>query len=89
MMSFVALAGLGVLAATARTKVLNLASNLGAFCVFAVNGAIDWRVGIMMGVAQLCGAVLGVRMALANGARLIKPLLVVTCVGLAVRLLVF
>lgn len=89
MISFVALAGLGVLAATAHTKILNLASNVGAFCVFAATGAIEWRVGIMMGFAQLCGAGLGARMAVANGARLIKPLLVLTCVGMAVRLLVF
>jgi uncharacterized membrane protein YfcA len=78
-----------IFGAAAAARILNLASNLGAFCVFAATGAIDWRVGIMMGIAQLCGAGLGARMAVVNGARLIKPLLVLTCAGMSVRLLVF
>ncbi len=36
MLAYVALAGLGVLNATAQTKLLNFASNIGAFAVFAL-----------------------------------------------------
>lgn len=85
MLVFVGLAGMGVLRATARTKVLNLASNLGAFVVFSVSGVMVWRAGLVMGLAQIGGAALGSRLAIANGARLIKPLLVVTCVAVALR----
>lgn len=56
MMAFVMLAGFGVLQATAHTRMLTLASNLGSLAV---------RVG----------------------AREIKPLLVVTSAGMALRLL--
>jgi uncharacterized membrane protein YfcA len=87
MVAFVGLAGYGVLKATAHTKVLNLASNLGAFAVFAVNGAIEWRIGLVMGVAQVAGAWLGSHIAMANGARLIKPVLVTTCIAISLRLL--
>lgn len=87
MLAFVTLAGYGVLKATAHTKLLNFASNLGAFAVFALAGAMVWKIGLLMGVAQIFGARLGAAQAMKNGARLIKPLLVVVCVALAIRLL--
>lgn len=87
MLGFVALAGFGVLRATAHTKLLNFASNLGAFAIFAGAGAIHWQTGLAMGVAQFLGARLGAHAAIRNGAALIKPLLVLVCAGLALRLL--
>lgn len=88
MLAFVSLAGYGVLKATAHTKLLNFASNTGAFVAFAFVGAISWKIGIVMGIAQFFGAQLGAHMAMRNGARLIKPLLVCTCVALAIKLLI-
>lgn len=87
MLAFVSLAGYGLLKATAHTKLLNFASNIGGFVAFAMVGAVAWKVGLMMGVAQFLGARLGASLAIRNGARLIKPLLIVTCIALAVRLL--
>jgi len=87
MLAFVGLAGYGVLKATAHTKFLNFASNLGGFAVFASVGTIHWQLGLAMGVAQFLGAQLGARSAMRLGARLIRPLLVTTCVALALRLL--
>lgn len=87
MLAFVTLAGYGLLKATAHTKLLNFASNLGAFAVFAFAGAISWKIGLMMGAAQFAGAQVGSRFAMKNGAKIIKPLLVITCVALAAKLL--
>jgi uncharacterized membrane protein YfcA len=87
MMAFVSLAGFGVLKATAHTKTLNFASNVGAFFTFALVGAIAWKIGLIMGVAQFIGARLGAGLAMKQGSRVIKPLLVTTCILLAVRLL--
>ncbi len=86
MTSFVMLAGYGVLRATAHTKLLNFASNIGGLLAFAITGAPWWIIGIAMGGAQVCGARLGARLAMRIGARLIKPLLVMTSVLLAIRL---
>lgn len=86
MMAFVTMAGYGVLKATAHTKLLNFASNIGGFAVFALSGAIAWKIGLAMGVAQIAGAQIGSRLAMKKGVRLIKPLLVVTCFALALRL---
>jgi uncharacterized protein len=87
MLGFVALAGYGLLKATAHTKLLNFASNLGAFVVFASVGVISWKIGLIMGAAQFAGAQVGSRLAMKNGAKIIKPLLVITCVALAAKLL--
>jgi uncharacterized membrane protein YfcA len=88
MLAFVSLAGYGVLKATAHTKLLNFATNLGGFAAFAAAGVVSWKVGLIMGAAQFAGARIGSGLAIRNGARLIKPLLVLTCIALAVRLLI-
>jgi uncharacterized protein len=87
MLGFVMLAGFGVLKATAHTKMLNFASNIGSLLLFAVGGGVWWGVGLAMAVAQIGGATLGARLAMRVGARLIKPLLVITSTALACRLL--
>lgn len=87
MLAFVALAGYGLLKATAHTKLLNFASNIGGFAVFALAGVVSWKVGLVMGIAQFAGARLGAGLAIRSGAKLIKPLLVFTCIALAIRLL--
>lgn len=87
MLGFVALAGFNLLKATAHTKLLNFASNVGAFGVFVWAGAVLWLAGLMMGAAQFAGAQVGARLAVRRGAGLIRPLLVLTCAALALRLL--
>jgi uncharacterized membrane protein YfcA len=87
MLGLVALAGYGMLAATAHTKLLNFGSNLGALVVFALTGAVVWKLGLVMAAGQVIGARLGSRFAMRHGARVIKPLLVTVSVLLAMRLL--
>jgi uncharacterized protein len=40
-----------------------------------------------MGIGQFLGAQAGSRLAMKNGAKIIRPLLVITCIALAVKLL--
>lgn len=87
MLAFVLLAGHGVLKATAHTKLLNFASNVGGILAFAVVSKPLWLLGLAMGAAQIAGALVGSKLAMRIGARVIKPLLVVTSSVLAARLL--
>lgn len=87
LLAFVTLMGFGVLRATAHTKLLNFASNLGGLVFFALAGQILWAVALAMGVAQWAGAQIGARLVLRHGARLVRPLLVTVCVLMALRLL--
>jgi uncharacterized protein len=86
MLALVALFGLGIIEATGRTKLLNFTSNIAALLMFIFSGKIIWIVGLTMGAAQLIGAQLGARVAITNGARIIRPLLVVMCMAMAIRL---
>ncbi|AGT07505.1 TSUP family transporter [Paracoccus aminophilus] len=87
MIAFVTLAGYGVLKATAHTKLLNFASNLGGLIAFAAVTKPLWLLGFAMAAAQVAGATLGSHLAMKIGARVIKPLLVVTSSALALRLI--
>lgn len=87
MLAFVLLAGHGILRATAHTKLLNFASNIGSLAVFLTAGVVWWKVGLVMALGQTLGASLGARLAVRVGARLIRPLLVVTSAGMAARLI--
>jgi uncharacterized protein len=86
MLALVGFFGLGVVEATGRTKLLNFTSNIASLLMFMLGGKIVWVVGLCMGVAQIAGAQLGARLAIANGARVIRPLLVLVCIAMAVRL---
>ncbi|MDQ2066479.1 TSUP family transporter [Xinfangfangia sp. CPCC 101601] len=87
MIAFVVLAGYGVLKATAHTKLLNFASNLGALAVFAFSGATWWIIGFAMALGQVLGAAIGAKVAMVVGAKVIRPLLVLTSTAMALRLL--
>ena len=86
MLGFVALLGLGIVAATAETKAVNFASNIAGLATLAFSGQIFWVVGFLMGAAQIAGASLGARAAIRTGARLIKPLVVGVSLLLALKL---
>ena len=87
MAGFVGLLGYGVVKATAHTKLANAASNLGAFLLFAVMGAVVWPLGLSMALGAILGAQLGSVLAIRLGARLIRPLLVTLSCLMALRLL--
>lgn len=87
MLAFVGLAGFGMLKATAHTKLLNFGSNFGSFLVFTFSGAILWKLGLVMGLGQFLGAQMGSRLAMNNGAKIIRPLLVISCLAMATKLL--
>lgn len=87
MLGFVTLRGYGLLKATAHTKLLNFASNVGSLLAFMLVADIWWGTGLAMGVAQFTGAQIGARAASRLGARLIRPLLVTVSIALALRLL--
>ncbi len=87
MLALVSVFGLGVVEATARTKLFNLTSNVAALFFFLFVAKFAWIVGLVMGLAQVAGAQLGARLAIRKGAGLIRPLLVIFCIAMALRLL--
>lgn len=86
MLAFITLLGYGVRRATAHTKLANFASNLAGLATLAFSGHIYWTVGLAMGFAQLVGATLGAHATMRVGARLVRPMVILVCIALAVRL---
>lgn len=86
---FVLLCGLGMMRAMSFTKLANASCNLGSLSVFITKGVIIWpiAIAIAMALAAFIGAQLGARAAVRVGPRLIKPMLIVVCCALAIKLL--
>ena len=84
---FVSLFGMGVVRASANTKMLNFTSNVAALALFIPAGNVVWIVAIAMGIGQIVGGYLGAKTGIRFGAKFIKPLVVIICVIMALRLL--
>lgn len=84
---FVSLFGMGVVRASAHTKMLNFTSNIAALALFIPTGNVVWTAAIVMGVGQMIGGYLGAKTGIKFGAKFIKPLVVIVCVIMAGRLL--
>lgn len=83
----IGLLGLGMTRMTATAKLLNGGSNTGSLLVFTLSGAVHWPLGLAMGVASMAGAQIGSHLAIRQGGRLIRPLIVITCCALSIRML--
>jgi len=74
--------------ASGNAKIVNLASNLAAFTLFASRGTILWRVALPMAVANAAGAATGAHLAVRNGDRLVRGVVVVVVLAVAIKLAV-
>ncbi len=83
---FVALCGMSMVRATANAKVVNFASNLAALGAFASAGSVAWRIALPMAAGQLVGGVIGARMAMKGGAKLIRVMVLLVSGALVVKL---
>lgn len=84
--ALVSVLGYAFLPASALAKIVNFATNLGALVFFVPNGAVLWGIGLMLGLANMLGAYLGARTAVARGSRFIRVAFVVVVTVLIVRL---
>ena len=85
MLILVASLGYAFITASAIAKVVNVATNLGAILVFGINGAVIWQIGIIMGVANISGAVFGARLAIKGGSTLVRKVFLIVTVALIVK----
>ncbi|MCV6590345.1 MAG: TSUP family transporter [Marinobacterium sp.] len=86
-LAFVALAGFSLARATAHTKILNFTSNIASLLFFAVGGHIVWLAGLVMAAGQLLGGLLGAKLVVSKGTRLVRPLIVLVTLTMSARLL--
>ncbi|MDO5366127.1 TSUP family transporter [Kocuria sp.] len=82
----VSVLGYSFLAASAKAKIINLATNLGALMVFTANGSIVWGLGLVLGVSNMLGGYIGARTAVAKGSTFIRTIFFVVVTVLIVKL---
>ena len=85
MLILVASLGYAFITASAIAKVVNVATNVGAIFVFGINGAVIWQIGIIMGVANISGAIIGARLAIKGGSTLVRKVFLLVTVALIVK----
>jgi len=83
---FVVLCGETLTAATADAKVVNFASNAAAVALFASRGHVVWSVALPMAAAQFAGGLIGARLAVRGGARVVRAATVTVSAALVVKL---
>lgn len=84
--ALVSVLGYAFLPASALAKIVNFATNLGALVFFVPHGAVLWGIGVVLGLANIAGAYLGARTAVARGSRFVRVAFVVVVSVLIVRL---
>lgn len=77
---------LDLLRASGVARSMNFVSNAAALSMFIISGNVAWVLGIGMGAALMLGAVVGARVAIGGGNRLIRPIFILVVMALAARL---
>jgi uncharacterized protein len=83
---FVVMCGRSISRATADAKVVNFASNLAAAVMFAARDKVIWSVAAPMAAAQLVGGVIGARLAIKNGAALVRAMVLTVSAALVLKI---
>jgi uncharacterized protein len=85
MLAFISLLGFDFLTASAHTKMVNLASNLGSLVFFIISGKILWAIAIPMAICNALGGLLGARLAILKGNAFIRIFFLAVVVIVIIR----
>ena len=84
-MGLIFIYGLDFLHASADAKLVNLATNIAAMAMYISLGVGNLALGLTMGLFNMAGSALGVRMAVLKGSRFIRVLFIVISTGLLIK----
>jgi uncharacterized protein len=84
--ALVGLLGYNFLEASAKAKIANFATNLGALTVFAPMGLVIVKVGLVMAAANLLGGYIGARTAVARGSGFVRAVFVLIVLAFIVKI---
>ena len=85
--AFTAFAGFPLSRANAHAKVINLTTNLTSLGVFLTGGQVVFALGLAGAVCNMAGNFLGAELALKQGAKITKPVILVVLSLLALKIL--
>ena len=83
---FVGVLGQKYLNASIGAKIVNLATNFGAILVFAIAGAILWKLALILSISNIFGGIFGAKTALWQGTKFVKYVVALVAFASAIRL---
>lgn len=84
--ALVGLMGYAFLEASAKAKIANFATNLGALVVFIPGGHVMWKVGAVMAAMNLAGGYTGARTAVARGSAFVRVVFIIVLIAFIIRI---
>lgn len=87
LLSFCYLARIDVRTASGNVKLVNLSSNIGALCTSLLAGKVLIPLGLTAAVFSIAGQYLGAGLAMKNGSRIVRPVILVVILLLAIKVL--
>ncbi|MET9861886.1 TSUP family transporter [Streptomyces smyrnaeus] len=84
--ALVALLNMGMVTASATTKVVNVCTNIGALAMFMWHGTVLWKLAPVMALCNMTGAFVGAHMALKRGSGFVRVVLLITVAALVGKL---
>ena len=82
----VGLLGYSFLQASAKARIVNLGTNLGALLVFVPQGAPVWRLGLAMGACNVAGGWVGAHTAIRRGSAFVRVVFLTVVAALVLKL---
>lgn len=84
---FISIYGFDFVTSAGNGKILNFVSNITSLVLFAFHGKIMYAAGIPMALSMIVGARVGTKIAIKNGAKVIKPIFITMAIFLIGKLL--
>lgn len=84
---YTGLVKMDLLTASANTKAVNLASNIGALTIFILNGKVFYTLGLPAALFCIAGHYVGSGMVLKNGSRIVRPIILLVLALLFLKIL--
>ncbi len=85
MLVLVAVLGFEFLSASAISKIVNVATNAGAIFIFGIHGVVLWKVGALLGLANVTGGAVGANLAIKGGSAFIRKIFLLVTALLIVK----
>lgn len=84
-LAFTAVLGFNLLTACGNTKIVNFASNTAAAATFIYSGDVDYGLAIPCALCAIAGNFLGTRLAIKNGVKIVRPMMLFVVTLLLVK----
>lgn len=84
-LAFTAVLGFNPLTACGNTKIVNFASNIAASAMFMYSGDVDYGLAIPCAPCSIAGNFLGTRLAIRNGVKIVRPMMLFVVVLLLAK----